>query len=58
MKKENFARAAGLVITTSIATTAIASSSWSSEFKFISISATIILGAVLAALAAEVEKNT
>jgi hypothetical protein len=55
MNKGNFARAAGLVITTSISTAAIASSPLDNEFKFLLIGVAIILGAGLAAFAADME---
>jgi hypothetical protein len=57
MNKGNFARNAGLVITTSIATAAIASSPMDNEFKFLLIGVTIILGAGLAAFAADIERG-
>ena len=57
MNKGNFARTAGLVITTSIATAAIASSPLDNEFKFLLLGVTIILGAGLAAFAADIERG-
>ena len=57
MTKGNFARNAGLVITTSIATAAIASSPLDNEFKFLLLGLTIILGAGLAAFAADIERG-
>jgi hypothetical protein len=55
MNKGNFARNAGIVITTSISTAAIASSQWDNNFKFAAVVVAIILGAGLAAFAADIE---
>ena len=55
MTQGNFARAAGLVITTSIATAAIASTQWNNDFKFLAVFVAIIFGAGLAAFAADIE---
>jgi hypothetical protein len=55
MNKGNFARNAGIVITTSIATAAIASTQWDNNFKFLTVAIAIIFGAGLAAYAADME---
>jgi hypothetical protein len=57
MTKGNFARTAGLVVSTSIATAAIASNSWADELKFCVICITILVGAGLAAFAAELDRE-
>lgn len=47
MNSGNAARAAGLVITTSIATAAIAAGQWAVEFKVCFIIATVVIGAFM-----------
>lgn len=55
MKKGNSARASGLVITTSIATAAIAAGPWTGEFKVCTIALTIFVAAALATFSADID---